>query len=93
MWQKYGISVLTKYGPIKCAVCECPHIEALTFGHRDGGGANHRKEIGQNIISWILETPIKEVLLKVQIECEYCNHYQYRNGEYPPVDKQPKWIE
>jgi len=77
--------------PIQCTICGCPHIEALNFGHYNSDGAKHRREIGSNIAPWILNTPIKEVLSRIQIECIYCNSYHAYNGYYPPPKKQPKW--
>ena len=30
-----------------CYICGCPHIEALTFGHPDGNGGEHRLHINK----------------------------------------------
>ena len=30
-----------------CHICGCPHIEALTFGHHDGNGAEHRIHVNR----------------------------------------------
>jgi len=81
-----------------CAICGCPHEEAFTIGHFNGDGVVHRKSINPKsgssnvvIVTWIITAPIEEVLAKVRIECIYCNFYHARNGEYPPINKRPKW--
>ena len=76
-----------------CAVCGCPHREALHIGHPEHrGGRFHRKEVGsRGVVGWVLRTPIEEVLERVQLECPYCNAWHNRFKEYPPQEKRPKW--
>ena len=79
-----------------CAVCGCPHIETLQFGHPNVDGKTHRKSFGNykdshGVVSWILKTPIDEVLERVRLECPYCNAYHQKFKEYPPEEKRPKW--
>ena len=79
-----------------CAICGCPHIEILHFGHPEHrGGRFHRKEVGgtKGIVSWILATPLEEVKERVQLECPYCNNWHNKFKEYPPEDKRPSWNE
>ena len=74
----------------KCAICGCPHVEILHIGHpthRDG--RFHRRET--KTIPWILNSPIEEVLERVQLECPYCNNWHNKFMEYPPEDKRPSW--
>jgi len=76
-----------------CAICGCPHIEILQFGHPNGDGAYHRREIGDSlsIVSWILNSPRQVVANKIQLECPYCNTWHAVNSEYPTEDKRPQW--
>lgn len=83
---------LANGSPIQCAICGCPHEEALTIGHFNGNGKAHRKQIGKhNVKKWILTMPIEEVLAQVRIECVYCNFVQQYTGGYPSPDKRPRW--
>lgn len=85
---------LANGGPIKCSICGCPHSEILGFGHYNGDGAIHRREIGHGthgLRKWIKENPLEMVLKKVRIECAYCNAYHAWTGKYPSFDKRPVW--
>jgi len=79
--------------PPVCAICGCPHLEILQFGHYKGDGKYHRKEIGGHgrIIEWIHQYPLKTVLDKIQLECPYCNFWHALFGEYPSKEKRPNW--
>jgi len=79
--------------PPVCAICGCPHIEILQFGHYKGDGSSHRKETGsaKEIIAWIFHTPLEEVLERIQLECPYCNFWHGLHGEYPEGTKRPNW--
>ena len=82
-----------------CAICGCPHAKILHIGHPEHrNGRWHRKELkksndsfARTVVGWILRTPIEEVLERVQLECPYCNLWHNKYGEYPPIEKQPKW--
>ena len=77
-------------GPVECAHCGCPHIEALTIGHFNHDGMEHRKEFGSTN-QWVIRTSIEEVKKHVRLECIYCNGYQATNQEFPPPDRLPIW--
>jgi len=86
------LKVVNGSSPV-CAICGCPHIEILQFGHFKGDGKAHRKEIGgsSNIIDWILRNSLKEVEERIQLECPYCNFWHGLYGEYPSEVKRPNW--
>jgi hypothetical protein len=90
-----ALTKLANGGPVECVICGCPYIEGLTIGHFNGDGKTHRKKIGKHtrdVYRWIIKTPIEEVLLKVQIECIYCNLiHRFTRGSYPALDRRPKW--
>lgn len=79
-----------------CVVCACPHLEILQFGHPQSDGKNHRASFGNykdshGVVSWILKTPIDDVLKRVQLECPYCNAWHQKFKEYPQASKRPRW--
>ena len=91
-----ALSKIANGGPIQCAVCGCPYEEALHIGHINHDGAKHKRENrkafrSRFIHKWTLVTPLKEVLERVRIECVYCNFVQMYTGEYPPIDRRPRW--
>lgn len=78
-----------------CAVCKCPHIHALTFGHYKGDGKKHRKFIRKNgfsdILPWILKIPTSIVLERIRLECYYCNYFHGHHNRYPHKHELPTW--
>ena len=76
----------------KCAICGCPHVEILQFGHFNADGRFHRKKI-PSIIIWVLRNDIGTIKKKIQLECPYCNFWHGVYGDYPPLEKRPKWGE
>lgn len=95
--KNYRIKVLKRIAGksfLKCVICGCPYIEALTIGHFNSDGKKHRENLkkeGVSIYTWVLKTPIKQVRKKVQLECAYCQYYFTWTGIYPPENKRPKW--
>ena len=83
----------------ECAICGCPHLKILDIGHPNHDGKEHRRVpdpvIGgfraRSMVRWVLDTPIEEVLKRVQLECPYCNAWHNRFGDYPPLENRPTW--
>jgi len=97
--RKRAILKLSNGKDPQCSICGCPHAEILHIGHPDHDGSWHKRSLSttrdkrgsRNIVKWVLETDIDEVLKRVQLECPYCNAWHNRFKEYPEGDKQPKW--
>ena len=75
--------------PVECAICGCPHISILQFGHPNRDARYHYS--GEKLVAWILNTPLEKVLERIQIECPYCNTWHAIHREYPPLEKRPQW--
>jgi len=91
--RKLAMLKLADGGPIRCAICGCPHDEIMHIGHPEHrGGRWHRKMDGK-MIPWILNTPIEEVRERVQLECPYCNAWHNKFKVYPPENKRPSWLD
>jgi len=69
------LEILKHYsgGTEKCACCGIREIEFLTIDHIKGGGAKHRKEVGQGttFYNWIKRNNFPKGF---RILCMNCNH-------------------
>jgi len=41
------------YGGARCVGCGHENTKSLSFDHINGGGSEHRKQIGNNLCRWI----------------------------------------
>lgn len=71
--RKCRIIVLTHYGgnPPKCACCGETIYEFLCLDHMKGDGAEHRREIGNDIYYWLIKNDFPE---GYQVLCYNCNN-------------------
>jgi hypothetical protein len=70
--RKIKMKVLQHYG----IVCSCPgcgesNIEFLAIDHIEGGGRQHRKEVGNTIYNWLIKNNFPEGFRTL---CHNCNH-------------------
>lgn len=73
------LAVISHYGG-KCACCGETNLEFLTVDHIDGGGREHRKEIGDSsemLVSWLIKNDFPPGF---QILCSNCNLSKYIGG-------------
>lgn len=80
--------VLDHYGR-KCACCKDAHIEFLSIDHKNGGGAEHRREhfertgqqlVGAVLYRWIIKNNFPSSL---QVLCMNCNTAKSWHGKCP----------
>jgi hypothetical protein len=57
-------------GDVKCACCGEKHQEFLTIDHVDGNGAQHRREIGENLYRWLV---LNNFPPGFRVLCSNCN--------------------
>jgi hypothetical protein len=72
-------NILNYYGG-KCACCGEPRKELLALDHINGGGAEHRKEIGDSgtaILWWIRSNNYPPIF---QVLCHNCNYAKGKHG-------------
>ena len=64
-------SVIEHYGG-KCECCGESTFEFLALDHKDGGGDQHRRKVGQGslMVDWILKNNFPEIF---QVLCHNCN--------------------
>jgi hypothetical protein len=73
-------AVITHYGGA-CACCGQDIFEFLEIDHIDGGGAAHRKKIGQGgLYRWLITNDYPSGF---QVLCSDCNHSKGRYGACP----------
>jgi len=63
--------VYNHYGGYKCALCPESRPECLSIDHINGGGKKHIKEIGNDILLWLVRNKFPEGF---RILCMNCNH-------------------
>lgn len=72
--------VLAHYGE-QCACCTEDTIEFLEIDHINGGGSDHRREIGAGgLYQWLINNKFPEGF---QTLCSNCNRAKFRYGECP----------
>lgn len=80
--QRVILAVLDAYGGRHCACCGEKNILFLTVDHINGGGAKHRKSIGNgHIYRWLKRQGYP---IGYQILCFNCNCGRARNGGICP---------
>lgn len=76
------------YGGSFCKCCGDAHFEFLSIDHIDGGGRQHRKEIGAVVIyQWLKKNNFPPGF---QVLCMNCNCGKERNGGMCPHDADRK---
>lgn len=60
----------SKSNPPVCANCGENHIEFLEIDHINGGGRQHKREIGGNLFAWLRKNNLPEGF---QVLCANCN--------------------
>ena len=63
--------VITHYGG-KCQCCEESTFEFLALNHKNGGGDQHRREVGygSNMVEWAINNDFPDIF---QVLCHNCN--------------------
>lgn len=82
-WIEYRLKVLNHYsnGELKCTCCGEDTYEFLSIDHVNGGGNQHRKELGSKYIySWLIQNDYPE---GYQVLCHNCNMAKAFYGECP----------
>lgn len=81
--QFYRRSCLMHYsdGLMCCACCGETHYEFLSLDHIDGGGTEHRRQVGsQNLYSWLIQHDFPD---GIQVLCHNCNQAKGFYGKCP----------
>lgn len=81
--------VIARYGG-KCSCCGEDRYEFLAIDHTDGGGNEHRKEVGpQRIAAWLIQQGFPGGFRILCHNCNmahgmygYCPHERERNGQH-----------
>ena len=81
-WKERRSVVIKAYGG-KCVCCGETELDFLCIDHINGGGAKHKKEVG-NLYSWLRK---EEYPAGFQVLCWNCNHGKYTNGFCPHQQK------
>jgi len=71
--------VISHYGG-KCECCEESNITFLTIDHRNGGGCEHRREIGYKIYHWLKKQNFPS---GYRVLCCNCNQANWILGYCP----------
>ncbi len=68
-------------GTMECAICGFSDIKALSIDHMNGGGAAHRREVGQgiNFYRWLRKHGYPEGYQVLCMNCQWVKRYD-RNG-------------
>ena len=69
--------------PPSCACCGETIEQFLTLEHTNGGGTQHRKEMGQNTYGWLKTNRYPDDIGLIVL-CFNCNTGKYRNGGVCP---------
>lgn len=69
--QGYKARCLDHYGNTTCACCGEKRMDFLCIDHINGGGNKHRREIGTNLIRWLIKNNLPEGPYRVL--CHNCN--------------------
>lgn len=77
-------AVLAAYGGA-CACCGETTPAFLTIDHVDGGGAEHRREVGRDIYRWLVREGFPDGF---RLLCWNCNCGRERNGGMCPHETQ-----
>jgi hypothetical protein len=70
------IQVFKEYGN-KCVNCKCTNLPFLSIDHIDETGADHRKEIGADIYTWLKQNNFPKD--NFQLLCFNCNYEKSQN--------------
>jgi hypothetical protein len=70
LYRLYRIEALWHYGRGKCAKCGDTTDEFLQIDHINGGGTEHRKQIGSGIYRWLRKNQWPEGF---RVLCANCN--------------------
>lgn len=82
------LEVIDAYGGAKCVCCGENNIKFLTIDHVDGGGNEHRRQIGSpNIYGWLRRNNYPKGF---QVLCYNCNCGRARNGGICPHKESKK---
>ncbi len=89
---KVRMEVLTYYskGKPNCACCGIKHVEFLTIDHKDGGGSQHRKQIGNSSFKFYLWLRKNKYPKNFQVLCHNCNFAKHVYKVCPHNHKGPK---
>jgi len=78
-------------GKLECECCKENHYEFLTIDHIEGGGTQHRKDIGnggQALYSWVINNGFPDGFRVLCYNCNsclghygFCPHKQIKNEE------------
>ena len=80
-WQRLRKQAMDAYGGPRCSGCEEDDPEVLEIDHINGGGNEHRREIGQsNIYLWLRENGYPEGF---RVLCPTCNKKAARGIRLP----------
>lgn len=80
--RKLRLEVLTHYsgGTPRCACCGVEDLEFLSIDHINGGGYQHRKEVGSSFYVWLRRHGFPE---GYRVLCMNCNHSLGHYGYCP----------
>lgn len=97
---RYKLTVVNHYsnGTMKCYCCGGSSIEFMTIDHLNGGGLQHRKEIGKgnasggNFYCWLIRNGLPPGFGVLCQNCNfsrgvygYCPH-EYKDGDTTPLE-------
>lgn len=75
LWARLHLEVLMHYsnGTLSCALCGEGHFEFLALDHVNGGGAQHRRDVGQGSYQ-LRELQKQGYPAGFRVLCHNCNH-------------------
>jgi hypothetical protein len=80
-WSQKRLLILDHYGA-KCQCCGLETYEFLDIDHINGGGNQHRQNIGRHFSDWIISNNYPSDL---QLLCSNCNHGKSKFGICPHI--------
>lgn len=81
------LDAMEAYGGPQCSLCPCDDVEILEIDHIDGGGNEHRREIGKghlgagsgyNFYLWLRQNAYPKGF---RVLCPSCNKKAYCNSK------------
>lgn len=79
-YKKIRAEVINHYGGV-CVCCGIAEIAFLALDHKDGGGAEHRREVGTTAMThWVRKNGYPPIF---QVLCHNCNMAKHIHGGCP----------